>query len=96
MLLVAVIAPAAEKPAPMLIAWHVELLPPVQFVNAAGPEVVNAVLKLTPWLEVPVPPLHPETVTVPSVMDDPNVTSPEVPVACVLGLDRNAVRAAPA
>jgi hypothetical protein len=79
---VAVTVPAVVKAAVTLIPLPpvVPLLLPMQFVNVTGPLLVKAPAKFSPWLAVPLPPWHPAIVTVPSLIEAPNVTVPEDPV----------------
>ena len=64
-----------------------EPVPPwIVFVATTGPAAEKAVELLIPWLDAPLPPTHPVIVTVPSVIDEPNVTVPEVPVVHALVL----------
>jgi hypothetical protein len=66
---VAVTVPAVVKAAATLMPLPpvVPLLPPMQLVNVTAPLLVKAAPKFTPWLAVPVPPVHVEKVTVPEV-----------------------------
>ena len=66
---VAVTDPDVVKAAPTLIPFPpaVLLLPPTQLEKTTGPLPVKAVLKVTPWLVCPEPPVQVEKVTVPVV-----------------------------
>jgi hypothetical protein len=79
---VAVMLPVVVNAAPTLIPLPpvVPLLPPWQFVKTTSPLLVKVVPKATPWQLVPVPPVQPVTVIVPSVIVPPKVTVPVVPV----------------
>ena len=54
--------------------------PKIESVAVRLPPVEKAAGKLTPWLVAPLPPVHPKTVTEPSVIEEPKTTGLDVPV----------------
>ena len=81
---VAVIFPVVVNPLPVKLMPLPPLpadalVPPMQFINTTSLTPVYVDDKANPLFAGLLPPMQPETDTVPSVMVEPNVTVPDVP-----------------